>query len=108
MSDIRTLQDQAIKIRQLYNKLNQKDGHGSWGAKDYAMGLVGDVGDLMKIIMAKENMRRMENVDSKLEHELSDCLWSLLILASNYGVDLEASFNQTMRELEARVNKAMS
>lgn len=108
MSDIHSLQEQAIKIRQLYNELNKKDGHESWGPKDYAMGLVGDVGDLVKIVMAKENMRRMEEVDTKLAHELSDCLWSLLILAANYGVDLEASFGQTMRELEDRVNKAMA
>lgn len=108
MSDIKSLQDQAIKIRQLYNELNQKDGHGSWGPIDYAMGLVGDVGALMKIVMAKENMRRMDDVDTKLAHEISDCLWSLFILAAHYGVDLEASFSQTMYELEERVNKAMA
>jgi NTP pyrophosphatase (non-canonical NTP hydrolase) len=108
MSDLNALQAQALRIRQLYNDLNRKDGHDQWGAKDYTMGFVGDVGDLVKIVMAKENMRNMEDVDMKLQHELSDCLWSLLVIAANYGIDLEASFAQTMLELEERINGAMA
>lgn len=108
MSDVTALQAQAIKVRLLYNELNQKDGHDTWGAKDYAMGFVGDVGDLMKLIMAKENMRSVDDVDAKLRHELGDCLWSLLVIAAHYDIDLEASFTQTMHELEARINGAMA
>lgn len=108
MSDLAALQAQAMKVRQLYNELNRKDGHDQWGPKDYALGFVGDVGDLAKIVMAKENMRNMEEVDTKLTHELSDCLWSVLVLAAHYGIDLETSFTQTMRELEERINGAMA
>jgi NTP pyrophosphatase (non-canonical NTP hydrolase) len=67
------------------------------------MGFAGDVGDLLKIVMAKENLRRMENVDAKLAHELSDCLWSVLVLASHYGIDIEKEFLQTMDSLEQRI-----
>ncbi|XHL89450.1 MazG nucleotide pyrophosphohydrolase domain-containing protein [Streptomyces niveus] len=34
-----------------------------------------------------------------LEHELTDCLWSVLILAHRYGVDLDQAFRRTMDEL---------
>jgi len=108
MSEVRALQEQALKIRQLYSELNHKDGREQWGPKDYAMGLVGDVGDLMKIIMTKEGMRHTEDADANLAHELSDCLWSLLVLAAHYGVDLGVSFGQTMHEVEERINKAMA
>jgi len=43
-------------------------------------------------------------MDEKFEHELSDCLWSIMILADKYGVDLEYSFLRTMDELEKRID----
>lgn len=103
MSNLLDLQKRAFEIRKKYNELNAKDGHDAWGPKDYSMGFVGDVGDLQKIIMAKENMRRMDDVDNKLSHELADCLWSLLVISEQYGVDLEADFLKTMDDLEARI-----
>jgi hypothetical protein len=39
---------------------------------------VGDVGDLMKLVMAKEGAREIQDVDEKLQHELAACLWSVL------------------------------
>ncbi|HEY4160832.1 MAG TPA: DUF3850 domain-containing protein [Candidatus Saccharimonadales bacterium] len=100
------LQKRAQEIRQKYNELNAKDGHGTWGGKEYAMGFVGDVGELLEIIMAKENLRRGENVDARLAHELADCLWSVLVIANHYGVDLEKEFLSTMDSLEQRVAAA--
>ena len=64
---------------------------------------VGDVGDLVKLVMVKEGKRHGEAVDAKLRHELSDCLWSLLIIADHYGIDLEQSFFETMNELDERL-----
>ena len=101
--NIPELQKQAMEIRQKYSELNAKNGHDKWQAKDFMMGFVGDVGDLTKLVMAKENMRVIENTDQKLEHELADCLWSLLVIAENYSIDLEKAFTRTMNELEARI-----
>jgi NTP pyrophosphatase (non-canonical NTP hydrolase) len=103
VSDLTDLQKRAEEIRQKYDELNAKDGHAKWNGQDYAAGLVGDVGDLMKIIMAKEGKRRGEDIDEKLRHELGDILWSLLVLASSYGVDLEEAFDKTMTELDERL-----
>ena len=71
-------------------------------------GFVGDVGDLSKIIMAKHGLRNMENIDRKLAHELSDCLWSVLVLANKYKIDIGAEFNKTMDELEGRISQEMN
>lgn len=69
-------------------------------------GFVGDVGDLMKLVMAKSGVRTIPDTDRKLAHELSDCLWSVLVLARLYDVDLEKEFLRTMDEIEARVSSS--
>jgi len=62
----------------------------------------------MKLIMAKEGFRQGENVDAKLAHELSDCLWSVLVLARHYGIDLETEFIRTMNDLESKLKGQLS
>ena len=71
-------------------------------------GFVGDVGDLSKIIMAKSGFRAMDDVDTKLAHELSDCLWSVLTIANYYNIDLKTEFMKSMNELEIRVDNELS
>ena len=68
-----------------------------------ALGFVGDVGDLMKLIIAESGVRDIPDARQKLEHELADCLWSVLVLADAYGVDLEKAFTQTMDDLEGHI-----
>lgn len=103
MSDLKDLMEQAEIIRLKYGELNAKDGKAAWGVRDYAMGFMGDVGDLQKLIMAKENLRNIEDVDTKLAHELADCLWSIMVIANYYGLDLEAEFKKTMSHIADRI-----
>jgi len=106
MSDLRDLMERAEAIRLQYQERNAKDGKTAWGVRDYAMGFMGDVGDLQKLIMAKENLRNIDDVDAKLAHELADCLWSILVLANYYGLDLEKEFLQTMDGITKRISGA--
>ena len=103
MSDLADLQKRAQETRRKYDGLNAKDGHTKWDGVDYTAGLMGDVGDLMKLVMAKDGKRRGDDIDAKLRHELGDCLWSLLVIASHYDIDLEAAFHGTMNEFEERL-----
>lgn len=103
MSSLSDLLKRAQEIRVKYDELNARDGRQKWDVSDYTAGHVGDVGDLVKLVMAKEGKRRGDDVDAKLRHELSDCLWSLLIIADHYGIDLEQSFFETMNELDERL-----
>lgn len=106
MSDMKDLQERAIEVRQKYNQLNKEHGHEPWDGKAFAMGFVGDVGDLLKLVMAKSNLRNVKDggdVDEKLRHELADCLWSLFVLAGYYDIDLEKAFLDTMKELDERI-----
>jgi NTP pyrophosphatase (non-canonical NTP hydrolase) len=102
MSDLSDLQKQAIEIARRYDELNKRQGNAAWSTKDRMMGFVTDIGELNELVMAKEGLRNVEDVDAKIEHELGDCLWSLLVLASHYSINLEEAFTQTMVELEKR------
>jgi NTP pyrophosphatase (non-canonical NTP hydrolase) len=95
------LSARALQIRECFARYEQRRTGRTWTREEIAQGFVVDVGDLTKLVMAKAGARRVEgNVDAKLAHELSDCLWSILVLAQLYGIDLEKEFLKTMDELE--------
>jgi NTP pyrophosphatase (non-canonical NTP hydrolase) len=98
------IQKRAVEIRDKYDKLNQDKRGVTWNEQQLMAGFVGDVGDLSKIIMAKHGLREMDDVDTKLAHELSDCLWSVLVLASKYNINLPKEFMKTMDELDKRID----
>ena len=92
--------DRAMEIRRRYEE-KEKQLYGSpWTSEEIALGFVGDVGDLAKLISAENGRRNILNSKEKLEHELADCLWSVIILSNLHGVDLEKSFFETMDRLE--------
>lgn len=97
------LATRARRIRTLYARWEKRRGGRPWTRAELAQGFVGDVGDLMKLLMAKDGARSAERLEERLRHEMGDCLWSLLVLADAYGVDLEAAFRRTMDELEVRL-----
>ena len=103
MSDIKDLQSRALEIRHKYSELEKSKYGRGWTNEELVLGLVGDIGDLTKLVVAKEGMRETVDLDNKLAHEISDCLWSLLVLAAQYDIDVETVFLKTMDELEARL-----
>ena len=101
--ELKDITERALEIKARYTELNiQKYGR-DWSTEETAQGFVGDVGDLMKLVMAKSNIREITNVDTKLAHELSDCLWSVLVLANEYNIDIEKNFLETMDLLEKKL-----
>jgi NTP pyrophosphatase (non-canonical NTP hydrolase) len=106
--DFTEMKRRAIEIRAKYDKLNRVKRGASWDGPALMAGFVGDVGDLSKITMAKAGLRDMTDVDAKLAHELADCLWSVLVLADYYQVDLAAAFQQTMELLDERIDNELA
>jgi len=90
--EYKELSDKARRIKEAYNELNQSKGKKIWGVKDYAQGLAGDTGDLLKLIMKFENQDNPRVTRKELRHELADCLWSLIVLSQELEVDLENEF----------------
>ncbi|MEY3775684.1 MAG: hypothetical protein RLZZ129_2464 [Verrucomicrobiota bacterium] len=97
------LSARALRVRQLYDAQAVRRGGRPWTAAEFAQGFAGDVGDLMKLTMARQGLRPAENLEARLAHELADCLWSVLVLAEAHDVDLEKAFLKTMDELEQRI-----
>lgn len=97
------LTKRAVEIRTQYDELNSRVRNVTWNEQDLMAGFVGDVGDLSKITMAKHGLRKMDNIDEKLAHELADCLWSVLVLADKYKIDLADEFMRSMDQLEKRI-----
>ncbi len=93
----------ARRVRDLYAKLETQRGGRPWTTAELAQGFVGDVGDLMKLMMAKEGLRPAAQLDARLRHEFGDCLWCLFVLADAYDVDLEDAFRHTMDYLESQL-----
>lgn len=104
--ELSQLSARAMQIRQCFAAYEQRRTGRTWTREEIMQGFVVDVGDLMKLVMAKAGARRVEgDVDAQLAHELSDCLWSVLVLAKLYDLDLEKEFLKTMNELEAGTAK---
>lgn len=101
---LKEAQKRALEINQMYDVLNTRQIGSVWSRSDLMQGFVGDVGKLAKLTMAKDGRRYIDDVDTKLAHELVDCLWSILILAEKYDIELDIKFAQTMDELEGRIS----
>jgi NTP pyrophosphatase (non-canonical NTP hydrolase) len=92
--------ERALTVRKYYEERERQLYGSPWTREEVALGFVGDIGDLAKLVMAENGKRNIPNSKEKLEHELADCLWSLIVLAKSHDVDLETSFMKTMDELE--------
>jgi NTP pyrophosphatase (non-canonical NTP hydrolase) len=98
--DLESLRLRAVAIAELYDRHNIAAGRGAWSTGDLALGFVGDVGDLAKLVMAVDGRRDISDARQRLGHELADCLWSVLVLAHRYDVDLAAEFARMTTEIE--------
>ncbi len=77
-----------------------------WTTEEIMLGFVGDVGDLAKLVQGKAGVRPTDDLDKKVAHELADCMWCVLTLADEYGVDLESSFTETMTSLARHLDES--
>lgn len=93
------LSDRAHDVRRRYAAYETSLIGREWSTAELMSGFVVDVGDLTRLVMAATGARQVDDVRSKLEHELADCLWSVLILAKRLDVDLADAFDRTMTEL---------
>ncbi len=95
--------DRAMVIRELYVEHERARYGRTWSASELALGFVGDVGDLAKLVLADAGVRDIPDHRDKLAHELADCLWSVIVLAQVHRIDLAAAFSAAMGELEEQL-----
>lgn len=75
------LEKSALQLNELYEQLEIKRYGRIWTTEELVLGFVGDMGDLAKLIQASTGIRNIDDCEAKLGHELSDCLWSIIVLA---------------------------
>lgn len=100
-------QQRALEVREKYAQLESKRGT-EWSNIDIMLGFVTDIGELSELVAAKSGKRPIENLDEKLAHELSDCLWSVLVLAAKFDVDIEKEFAKTMDQLDDKIDRKLA
>jgi NTP pyrophosphatase (non-canonical NTP hydrolase) len=104
--DFATLNTHALEVAAAYDDLSTSRIGRPWTNQEVALGFVGDVGDLAKIVMTLEGTRRIDGVGmEQLEHELCDAIWSCLVLADRYGIDISEAFPRQMRDLVRHVSE---
>lgn len=101
------LEKSALQLNELYEQLEIKRYGRVWTTGELALGFVGDVGDLAKLIQANAGIRDIDDCKAKLGHELSDCLWSILVLANKCGINLQAEFVKNTREIAEYVSSEL-
>lgn len=101
------LEKSALQLNELYEQLEIKRYGRIWTTEELALGFVGDVGDLAKLIQANAGIRNIDDCKAKLGHELSDCLWSIIVLANKCGIDLEVAFVRNTKELVEYVSSEL-
>ena len=92
-------------VHRLYVKSDKERLGKEWNRGEYVKVFTADVGMLVKLTMVKDGLREIDNIDKKLRHELTDCLWSIIMIAEKYEVNLEEAFLETMEELKERTQK---
>jgi len=98
--ELQKLINRAIDLRGQYEK-KEIQLYGSPATdEDIAQGFLGDVNNLVKLVLAEHGKREIANSKEKLESQLSHCLWSVVVLAKMHNIDLEQSFMETMDKLE--------
>ncbi|AKU17270.1 MazG nucleotide pyrophosphohydrolase domain-containing protein [Luteipulveratus mongoliensis] len=102
--DLEQLIRRAVGVADLYDRLNLQERGRAWTTEQLALGFVGDVGDLAKLVMADAGTRDIEDHRDLLGHELADCLWSVLVIAARSGIDLEQEFDRCMSMLTEHID----
>ena len=103
--DINALTERAVKIKSLYADFENKKNYKEWTTEETFNGLVSDVGDLGRLILAKEGFREMPDLEKNLKHELAEILWAVLVFSKQYNIDLTEAFVEEMDRLEKTLVK---
>jgi NTP pyrophosphatase (non-canonical NTP hydrolase) len=93
----------ALDVRARYETFERHAFGRPWSVEELTLGLVGDIGDLAKLVQAHEGVRAIDDARRSLEHELADVLWSVIVIADRCDIDLAAAFGTTMDDLDARL-----
>jgi len=107
-ADFSSAIDYSIRIRKLYNELEERNHGGPWTNQEDVIGFVHDVGELGRMVMAAEGRWVYPGeLREDLADKWAECLWWLFVLSDRLGIDGSAAFTSKMRELEAGLSASL-
>ncbi len=98
--DIKHYQKRALEIREKYKRLEINQNGKEWTTRELINGFLEDVKEL--ILLSENN-----SSEDKISHEISDCLWSVLVLADKFDIDLDNTFMDNMNKLEEKIDNKL-
>lgn len=103
------MQQAALTGARAYDRSNERNLGYRWTSADYVQGMLGDLGDLAKLVQVWEKKRQSdllpEELRARIDHEVADLLWSTLVLADRLSVDLPRAFAELSGQLRDRANR---
>lgn len=98
--DLQSAVDEAVRIRKAFEQFEHREYGRQWSLSDLVGGLATDVGDLARLVAAKQGIRPAPaDLDEALAHEVADCLWAVFVIATAVDVDVPSAFASGMSNL---------
>jgi len=98
------LTQKVLHIKSLYSDFEKRKSYKHWTIEETYEGLVSDVGDLGRLVLAKEGFREMPDLQKSLQHELAEILYATLLLSEQYKIDLTQAFLDEVDRLERNLS----
>ncbi len=94
----------AMDTRKLFESYEKQSTGKTWGTEELLIGLVTDVGDLARLILAKEGFRAADkDIDKAMRHELADCFWAIIVLSEKYDINLEDALVEMSKDIREKL-----
>ena len=100
--------DRAMEVRALYEQLERHLNRDVWTHHELLLGLVNDVGTVGRLTLARDGTWNADgDINSQLEHKLSEVLWWVMVIAERLDIDIATAFAATMNEIEGGLAAAV-
>lgn len=76
-----------------------------WGIYQRLNDLVEETGELANAIQVKEGWKTKNRAKAELVNSVCDVLYSILLIAELYNIDLEKEYPDVLGEIEGRIKK---
>ena len=94
----------VMDTRKRFESFERKNVGKTWGKEEILVGLVTDVGDLARLVLAKEGFRAAgTDIDKAMRHELADCFWAIIVLAEKYNINLEEALMEMSDDIRKKL-----
>jgi len=99
--NLTTATERAMRVRRLYQKLEEQNHKGLWTTEEDMLAFTTDVGALGRLVMAAEDRWVHDgDVHTELKGKLAECLWWVLVLSDRLGIDITEAFTSFMDKLD--------